>query len=56
MPNPPQYFGYNAGVNKFKPFDYEEAQTKVLKKLSATELQSAVQNEKAIIIDARPAN
>lgn len=25
MPNPPQYFGYNAGVNKFKPFDYNEA-------------------------------
>lgn len=23
MPKPPQYFGYNAGVNKFNPFDYE---------------------------------
>ncbi len=25
MPNPPSYFGYNARLNKFDNFDYEEA-------------------------------
>ena len=25
MPNPPAYFGYNAGLNKFEPFFYEKA-------------------------------
>lgn len=25
MPSPPQYFGYNAKVNKFTPFTFEEA-------------------------------
>jgi hypothetical protein len=33
MPSPPQYFGYNAGVNKFKPFDYDEAHDKSAKKI-----------------------
>lgn len=23
MPNPPQYFGYNANLNKFEPFFFE---------------------------------
>ena len=39
MPNPPQYFGFNAGVNKFKPFDYKEAHSKSDVKLSSTELK-----------------
>lgn len=54
MPSPPQYFGYNAGINKFKPFDYDEAQEKALRKLTIDELKSALQTEKAVIIDARP--
>lgn len=33
MPSPPQYFGYNAGVNKYQPFDYDEAHKNTMKKL-----------------------
>lgn len=29
MPSPPQYFGYNASINKFLPFSYEDAAKKV---------------------------
>lgn len=39
MPNPPQYFGYNAGVNKFRPFDYDEAHQNTMRKLSLSEVK-----------------
>jgi len=33
MPSPPQYFGYNAGINKFTPFDYDEAHSQSMNKI-----------------------
>ena len=39
MPSPPQYFGYNAGINKFKPFDYDKAYSYALKKIQGNQLK-----------------
>jgi hypothetical protein len=39
MPSPPQYFGYNAGVNKFKPFDYDQAYTNSSIKIQGNQLK-----------------
>lgn len=33
MPNPPQYFGYNAGINKYNPFDYQQVYSSVMLRL-----------------------
>lgn len=35
MPKPPDYFGYNAGINKFEPFNYDEAHSKTMTDLSS---------------------
>ena len=52
MPNPPQYFGHDAGINKYHPFDYEEVQKFVSNNLSPEIMKEAV-NENATIIDIR---
>ena len=38
MPNPPQYFAHDVGINKHNPFDYEKIQNMVLKSLSVQEV------------------
>ncbi len=38
MPSPPAYFSYNARLNKFDKFDYEEAFNKANTKLSVDEV------------------
>ena len=52
MPTPPQYFGYDANINKFNPFDYNEVQKIVMNKLSAAEVKKLVKDN-ATIIDIR---
>lgn len=52
MPNPPQYFGHDAGINKYHPFDYEEVQKFVSNNLSPEIMKEAV-DENATIIDIR---
>lgn len=56
MPAPPQYFGYNAGVNKFKPFNYEEAHENTSSKILGSQLRQIAEDEKAVIIDVRGKN
>jgi hypothetical protein len=38
MPSPPAYFAYNARLNKFDKFDYDEAFQKANLKLSVDEV------------------
>ena len=52
MPNPPQYFAHDAGINKYHPFDYEEVQKYVNNHLTPEEIKEAVE-ENAAIIDIR---
>ena len=52
MPNPPQYFGYDANINKFNPFDYDEVQKIVMNKLSSEEVKNLVKDD-VVIIDVR---
>jgi hypothetical protein len=40
MPKPPQYFFFNAELNKFKPFDYDEVFGKVMRKLTIAEVKN----------------
>lgn len=53
MPKPPAYFGYNAKLNKFEPFFYEEAAKKVHKELSPEEVYSLSKSQDVIILDVR---
>ena len=53
MPNPPQYFGFNAGINKFTPFDYDEAHSKANVKLSSSQLKELFNKQHVVIIDSR---
>jgi len=34
MPKPPAYFSYNASINKFEPFFYENVQKRVHEELT----------------------
>lgn len=52
MPSPPAYFSYNARLNKFDKFDYEEAFNKANTKLSVDEVISLKQ-QGIKIIDVR---
>ena len=53
MPAPPQYFGYNAGINKFQPFDYDNAYEKSAKKIEASQLKEIVTKGETTIVDVR---
>lgn len=53
MPSPPQYFGYNAGINKFKPFDYDSAHSNAIKQISVNELKNMLKNGDVTVIDVR---
>lgn len=53
MPKPPSYFGYNAKLNKFEPFFYEEAASKVFENLTAEQVYKLSQNEDVVVIDVR---
>jgi len=55
MPSPPSYFAYNARLNKFDKFDYEEALKKSNTKLSIDEFQN-LQKSGVKIIDVRGVN
>jgi hypothetical protein len=52
MPTPPAYFSYNATLNKFDKFDYEEAFKKTNTKLSIDEVHK-LQQLGIKIIDVR---
>lgn len=54
MPSPPQYFGHDAYINKYSPFDYEEIQKFIMNKIPSDKLQDLVNKDSAIIIDVRP--
>ena len=53
MPNAPQYFKHDAGINKYSPFDYESIQEVVSNKISAGEMKRMVKKDYAKIIDVR---
>ena len=53
MPNPPAYFGYNAGLNKFEPFFFEKAEKSVHKHLSAEEVYKYSKEKGVIVLDVR---
>ena len=52
MPSPPAYFSYNARLNKFDKFDYEEAFKKANMRLSVDEVVTLKQ-QGIKIIDVR---
>ena len=52
MPSPPAYFSYNARLNKFDKFDYEEAFNKANRKLSVDEVID-LKKQAIKIIDVR---
>lgn len=53
MPSPPKYFGYNAGINKFEPFDYDNAHTNAIKKINAKDVKDKLKSGEITIIDVR---
>ena len=53
MPQAPQYFKHDAGINKYAPFDYESIQEVVSNKISAEECKRMVKKDYAKIIDVR---
>jgi hydroxyacylglutathione hydrolase len=55
MPSPPSYFAYNARLNKFDKFDYEEAFKKSNTKLPIDEVYK-LQQSGVKIIDVRGVN
>ena len=55
MPIPPQYFGYDANINKFNPFSFEETYAEVNKQLTPENVYAAMKNN-FIVIDVRGKN
>lgn len=53
MPNPPSYFGYNAKLNKFEPFFYEEAAKTGQNHLSIDEVSKLLNEDNVILLDVR---
>lgn len=53
MPSPPKYFGYNASINKFEPFDYENAHKNAIKKINVKDVKEKLKNGEVTIIDVR---
>lgn len=56
MPSPPQYFGYNANINKFEPFFHETAAKKVHEDLTPERVRELSKQEDVIILDIRGNN
>lgn len=54
MPSPPQYFGHDAYINKYSPFDYEEVQKFVMNQIPSSKLPDLIEKDHAVIIDVRP--
>lgn len=54
LPKPPQYFGYNARINKFEPFFFESVAKKSHEHLSPERVFELTQKEDVVIIDVRP--
>ncbi len=52
MPTPPQYFGYNAEINKFSSFSFEEAYQNSSRKLTPEEVEQYLQDD-VVVIDVR---
>lgn len=55
MPNPPAYFGYNVGLNKFEPFFYEAAAKNGKQLLTSDEVYKLSKAKDVIILDVRDA-
>jgi glyoxylase-like metal-dependent hydrolase (beta-lactamase superfamily II)/rhodanese-related sulfurtransferase len=53
MPKPPQYFGYNAKINKFEPTFFEEVSKKSLIELTPEQVSEYSKKEKVIVLDIR---
>lgn len=53
MPIPPQYFGYDAKINKFQPLFFEEASKKAIKELTPEQINDYFKSGKVTIIDIR---
>lgn len=56
MPSPPQYFGHDANINKFSPFDYESIQEVVMNKIDAQNIPKLIEHDHAFILDVRSVN
>lgn len=56
MPNPPSYFGYNAKLNKFEPFFYEDAAKTGQKQLSIDQVNNLMKEKGVILLDVRHNN
>lgn len=53
MPKPPQYFGYNAKINKYEPLFFEEASKKALEELTPQQVKEAFKRENVQVLDIR---
>ena len=53
MPSAPSYFGYNANINKFEPFLYEEAAKKWHHHLTPDQVYQQSKEKDVRIIDVR---
>lgn len=53
MPTPPQYFGHDAFINKFSPFDFEEVEKFVTNKLKAEQIPKMIEFDGVIVLDVR---
>lgn len=53
MPKPPQYFGYNAKINKFEPLFFEEAAKKSHIELTPEQVNEHAKADGTVILDIR---
>ena len=49
MPKPPQYFGYNAKINKYEPLFFEEASKKALQELTPQQVKEALKKDVQVV-------